>query len=450
MKHLLTLCSILLATLSSVAKKPNFIVIFCDDMGYADIGPFGAKGYETPNLDKMAGEGMVFTDFYSGHSFCTPSRASLMTGRFPRRLGLTRNFSPKSKDGLSTDETLIPEILRQAGYATAIYGKWHLGHQEKYLPTNRGFDEFYGIPYSNDMWPYHPTVKSFPDLPLYEGTKIMNPKVSPEDQKKLTGELSRRAVKFIEKNKAKPFFIYLPHPQPHVPLYAGKEYEGKTAQGLYSDVIREIDAGVGQIMKALEDNGIDDNTLVVFTSDNGPWLSYGNHGGSAKPLRNGKGTHFEGGYRVPCIMRWPAVIPSGKKNGEVCGAYDLLPTFAALASAPLPKKKLDGKDITALLKGTGESPHEAIFMGAGPHAVRSGKWKLILPHRTRRVSQPGKDGFPGKHESFNQPLALYNLQTDVSESNNIAETHPEVVTGLKKLLEDYKQETSNRSTAPKK
>ena len=436
----LSLSLILIAGTAATASPPNFIIIFCDDMGYADIGPFGAEGYQTPHLDKMAKEGMVFTDFYVGYSVCTPSRASLLTGRYPSRLKLTRNFMPTSKDGLSLDAVLIPEVLKQKGYATAAFGKWHLGHAEPYLPTSRGLDEFYGLPYSNDMWPHHPVARwSFPDLPLYEGKKIEKPAITAEDQKALTGELTAHAVEFIEKNRDRPFFIYLPHPQPHVPLFASKPFEGQTQRGLYGDVIREIDAGVGKIMQTLKDNGVDENTLVIFTSDNGPWLLYGEHAGRATPLRNGKGSVFEGGYRVPCVMRWPAGIPAGKKNAEPCGTIDLLPTLAALASAPLPGDNIDGKDIRTLLAGTGSSPHEAIFMGSGPQAVRSGKWKLILPHQASRITRPGEEGVPGKQQRFELPLALFNLEEDVSEANNLADQHPEVVARLKKLIEDFKK-----------
>jgi len=428
------------AVMAQSDKLPNFIIIFCDDMGYSDIGPFGAKGYDTPHLDKMAEEGLIFTEFYVGYSVCTPSRAALLTGCYPGRLSILRNFNPKSKSGLNPDEMTIAEVLKQKKYATAMYGKWHLGHLPKFLPTNQGFDEYYGLPYSNDMWPHHPTEGDrFPDLPLYENTRVIVQKVTPELQKKLTANYTERAVKFIEKNKDRPFFIYLPHGQPHVPLFVSEKFSGKTKRGLYGDVLSEIDWSVGQILKALKDNGVDDNTLVVFTSDNGPWLSYGNHGGRADPLRNGKASKFEGGYRVPCVMRWPNYIPAGGINRNVCGTIDLLPTIANLASVPLPVRKIDGKNISNLLHDRSAiSPHEAIFMGHGPEAVRSGRWKLLLPHESRRVIHPGKNGLPGERQKFKVELSLYDLEDDLSEKNNVADKHPGIVKRLRAFAEAFK------------
>ncbi|GIW78239.1 MAG: arylsulfatase [Gemmatales bacterium] len=415
---------------------PNFIVIFCDDLGYADIGPFGAEGYQTPNLDRMAKEGMKFTDFYVGRSFCTPSRAALLTGCIPTRVGIGGNFGPRSTTGLNPDEMTIAEVLKQKNYATAIFGKWHLGHLPKFLPTNQGFDEFFGLPYSNDMWPFHPEQQRvhFPDLPLYEGDKIINPKVTPEIQKTLTRRLTERAVEFIDKNKEKPFFLYLPHPQPHVPLFASEKFLKKTKRGLFGDVLTEIDWSVGEILGALKRNKIDERTCVVFTSDNGPWLLYGNHAGSAKPLREGKGTNFEGGFRVPCLMRWPGRIPAGTVCREVCSTIDLLPTFARLAGAPLPKNKIDGKDIAPLMfqHPGAKSPHPVFYHYDGRNrlvALRSGKWKLMFP-QSYGSPIPGKDGRPGKRVSKTIPLSLFDLEKDIGETTNVAEKYPEVVQRL--------------------
>ncbi len=272
---------------------PNVIIIFCDDMGYADIGPFGAKGYRTPHLDRMAKEGTIFTDFHVGRSVCSPSRAALMTGCYPVRVGVPGNFGPGSKTGLSPDEVTIAEIVKQKGYATAMYGKWHLGHLPKFLPTQQGFDEWFGLPYSNDMWPYHPERRyRFPDLPLMEGPKILKAAVKPEDQVHLTTWYTERTVKFIERNQDRPFLIYLPHAMPHVPLFVSEKFQGKTERGLFGDVIGEIDWCVGQILDALKRHGIDEQTLVIFTSDNGPWLLYGDHAAASDILITSSATHL--------------------------------------------------------------------------------------------------------------------------------------------------------------
>lgn len=438
---------------ASAPKLPNFVIVFCDDMGYADIGPFGAEGYITPNLDRMAAEGMRFTDFYVGRSFCTPSRAALMTGCIPTRVGIGGNFGPRSTTGLNPEEMTIAEVLKQRGYAAACFGKWHLGHQPKFLPPNQGFDEFFGLPYSNDMWPFHPNVrhlpmeqrlKRWPHLPLYEGTKIINPQVMPEDQVNLTTRLFERAVQFIEAHRDQPFFIYLPSPQPHVPLFVSSKYRGKTERGLFGDVIEEIDWGMGRLFDTLKRNGIDDRTCVVFTSDNGPWLLYGDHAGSARPLREDKGTNFEGGFRVPCLMRWPGRIPAGKTCREITGTIDLLPSFAKLAGAPLPPRKIDGKDITDLMFGKpgAKTPHEAFYHYDGRHrlvAVRSGKWKLMFP-QTYNSPIPGKGGIPGKARRKSIGLSLFDLAEDIGETTNVAEQHPEVVARLQRYADAIRRE----------
>ena len=422
---------------------PNFIIIFCDDMGYADVGPFGAEGYTTPNLDRMAAEGMIFTDFHAARSVCSPSRAALMTGCYPVRVGVPGNFGPGSKTGLSPDEVTVAEIVKQKGYATAMYGKWHLGHMPKFLPTAQGFDEWFGLPYSNDMWPHHPeqgTLYRFPDLPLMEGPKVLNPAVEPKDQVHLTTWYTERTVRFIDENKDRPFLVYLPHAMPHVPLFVSEKFQGKSQRGLFGDVIREIDWGVGQILDALKKNGVDDRTLVLFTSDNGPWLLYGDHAGSAGPLREGKGTSFEGGFRVPCVMRWPGKIPAGKVCRELASTIDVLPTIAALVGAELPGDRIiDGKDVRPLMFGEpgAESPHGVFYYYAGRNlqAVRSGKWKLVLPHAYGYPNPPGTGGQPGLRASANVGLSLFDLDADVGETHNLADEHPDVVQRLQALAE---------------
>lgn len=425
-------------------RLPNFIVIFCDDLGYADIGPFGAEGHETPHLDRMAREGMKFTDFYVGRSFCTPSRAALLTGCIPTRVGIGGNFGPHSKTGLNPDEMTIAEVLKAKGYATACFGKWHLGHLPKFLPPNQGFDEYFGIPYSNDMWPFHPNVRHlpmeqrlqrWPHLPLYAGTRIINPQVSAEDQVHFTTQFAERAVQFIQTHREGPFFIYLANPQPHVPLFVSKKYQGASQRGLFGDVIREIDWGVGQIVAALQQHSIDEQTCIVFTSDNGPWLLYGDHAGSAKPLREGKGTNFEGGFRVSCLMRWPGRIPTGQTCREVAGAIDLLPTFARLAGAPLPPYKIDGKDIAPLMFAApgARSPHEVFYHYDGGNrlmALRSGKWKLMFAQDFNSPI-PGSCGIPGTSRRRHIELSLFDLENDIGETTNLADEHPEVVQRLR-------------------
>jgi len=437
-------------------KRPNVVIVFTDDQGYADVGVFGAKGYATPNLDRMAAEGMKFTDFYSAQAVCSASRAALLTGCYPNRIGILGALGPGAKHGINPNEVTIAELLKPLGYATAIYGKWHLGHRKKFLPTRHGFDEYFGLPYSNDMWPYHPTAGNrFPDLPLFENEKVINPKVTPKDQTQLTTWYTEHAVKFIKENKDRPFFLYVPHSMPHVPLYVSDKFKGKSERGIYGDVIMEIDWSVGQILKTLNKYGLDENTLVIYTSDNGPWLSYGTHAGSAGPLREGKGTTWDGGQREPTLMRWPGKIPAGKVCSEVAAAIDILPTIAKLTGAKLPPHKIDGKDISPLMFGKkgAESPHEAYYFYWGRHlqAVRSGKWKLHFPHgyRTLGGRKGGTGGKPVRYERAKTGLALFNLEDDIGEQNNVADKHPEVVKRLKRLAEKAREDLGDSATKQK-
>ena len=423
--------------------KPNVVIVFCDDVGYADIGVFGAKGYETPNLDRMAAEGVKFTDFYAAAASCTPSRAALMTGCYPQRVSMPNVIGPKAKIGISDQEQTIAETLKPLGYATACYGKWHLGHHPEFLPTRHGFDEYFGLPYSNDMWPKHPTNKSFPDLPLIEGERILeyNP-----DQTQLTTWYTERAVRFVEKNMDQPFFMYLPHSMAHVPLFVSDKFKGKSEQGLYGDVMMEIDWSVGQILSTLKRLGLDKKTLVIFSSDNGPWLSYGDHAGSAKPLREGKGTTFDGGQRESTIMRWPSRIPAGTVCKEPASTMDILPTVAKLTGAALPAHTIDGKDIWPLMSGVpgAKSPHEAFFYyrGFALEAVRSGKWKLHLPHSYRTLAgrQGGTGGQPAKYEQGKIGQALFDLENDIGEQHDVSARHPAIVKRLMALADEMRQD----------
>lgn len=427
-------------------KRPNVVIIYADDLGYADLGCFGADKIKTPALDRMAKQGIRFSSFYVAQAVCSASRAALMTGRYSNRVGILGALNHNSKNGLGPQERTIADLLKSLGYATAIFGKWHLGHLPEHLPIRHGFDEYFGLPYSNDMWPKHPTAK-FPPLPLIDGDKTVaqNP-----DQSKLTTWYTERAVKFIEKNKDRPFFLYLPQTMPHVPIFVSERHKGKSQQGLYGDVIMEIDWSVGQILETLQRLGLEDNTLVIFTSDNGPWLSYGNHGGSAGRLREGKGTTWEGGVRVPFIARWPGRIPADKTQDEPAMTIDLLPTIAHLTGARLPAHKIDGKSIHSLLlaEAGAKSPQEAYFFfwGKELQGVRSGQWKLYFPHsyRTLAGGPGGQDGKPMPYKQAQTGLELYDLAADLGETSNVAARHPDIVRRLQALAEGIRTDIGEK------
>ncbi|AWI10622.1 sulfatase family protein [Ereboglobus luteus] len=448
----LLLPSAMLVPLAVVAAQqtPNVIVIFMDDMGYGDIGTTGAIGYETPNLDKMAAEGMRFTRFYAAQAVCTASRVGLLTGCYPNRIGYSGALGPSSRIGLGEKEETIADVLRKKGYATAAFGKWHIGHLPHALPPRHGFDEYYGIPYSNDMWPRHPTRK-FPDLPLIEGDKTieLNP-----DQSQFTTNFTNRALQFIDKNKNKPFFLYLAHPMPHVPLAVSEKFKGKSRQGLYGDVIMEIDWSVGQILDKLRREGLEENTLVVVTSDNGPWLNYGNHAGTTGGLREGKGTSFEGGQRVPCIMQWKGTIPAATICNKLSSTLDLLPTFAHIAGAPLPPHKIDGVNIISLLRHEPDAnPRESFcyyYRKNNLEAVTDGNFKLIFPHphRTYEGFAPGVDGKPGpvnEKAKLEIPL-LYDLRRDPGERYNVIGQYPEVRAKLEQIAAAIREDIGDDLT----
>ena len=421
------------------ARTPNVVLFYIDDLGYADVGSFNqnkaAMGYSTPNLDRMAAEGVRLTSFYVTQAVCSASRAALLTGCYSNRVGIQGALDHRANYGINADETTLGEVFKSKNYATAIYGKWHLGHLPQFLPTRHGFDEYFGLPYSNDMWPKHPTG-TYPDLPLIENEKVIQ--LMP-DQSKLTTQYTERAVGFIERNKDKPFFLYVPHTMPHVPLFVSDKFKGKTKRGLFGDVIQEIDWSVGQVLATLKRLKLDDNTLVIFTTDNGPWLSYGNHAGSAKPLREGKGTEMEGGVRVPFIARWPGRIPAGATSREPVMTIDLLPTLAKLIGAEVPQDRIiDGLDIWPILSGKKvKSPHDALYFywGKELQAVRAGKWKLHLPHTYRFIETPGADGKPGKDTYPKIELSLYDLEADIGETTNLADKYPEVVKQLMVFVE---------------
>ncbi|MBN1422258.1 MAG: sulfatase [Planctomycetes bacterium] len=434
-------------------RPPNVVIVYVDDMGYADIGCFGATRIRTPNVDGMARDGARFTSFYVAQAVCSASRTALLTGCYPNRVGILGALDHRARHGISDGEMTIAQVVKQRGYATAVFGKWHLGHHPQFLPGRHGFDEYFGLPYSNDMWPNHPTAGSrYPELPLIEGDKVIahNP-----DQTKLTTWYTERAVAFIRKNKDRPFLLYVPHSMPHVPLHVSDRHKGKSKQGLYGDVIEELDWSMGQILSALRECGIEEETLVIFTSDNGPWLTYGDHGGSAVPLREGKGTTWEGGVRVPCVMRWPGRIPAGRACAEPAMTIDILPTVAALADAKLPAHRIDGKDILSLLEGRpgATSPHDAFFFywAQALQAVRSGKWKLHFPHGypTLGGRPGGTGGKPVAATGARTDLALFDLESDIGETTDVAAKHPEVVKRIEALAEACREDLGDAATKRK-
>lgn len=436
-------------------KKPtNFVIIFADDLGYADVGCYGAKGFETPNLDEMAARGVRFTDFYVPQAVCSASRAALLTGCYPNRVSILHALMPWAENGISSEEETLAEVLQKRGYVCGIFGKWHLGHHREFLPLQHGFDEYLGLPYSNDMWPVgfdgRPVGPDeykarYPYPPLIEGNEKVSEIRTLEDQDRLTTLYTEQAVRFIEKNRDRPFFLYVPHSMPHIPLGVSEKFRGKSEQGLYGDVIMEIDWSVGQILEALEKAGLERTTLVVFASDNGPWLNFGNHAGSAGPLREGKGAEWEGGVRVPCIIRWPGQIEAGTVCREPSATMDILPTFAAIAGAPLPDKKFDGFNLLPLLTGeTAVSPRQELlyYYGTVFQAVRQGKWKLHVPHTYTSYEglEPGRDGFPGPTEVKKTGYELYDLEKDIGERHNVIELFPDVAERLMALVERTREE----------
>ena len=454
-----TLSTGLLSCKKIRSRLPNIVIIFTDDQGYQDLGCFGAKGFTTPNIDRMASEGMKFTSFYASQAVCSASRASLLTGCYSERVSIRGALMPWSKVGLNPEEETIAEVLKKKGYATGVFGKWHLGHHKKFLPLQHGFDEYLGLPYSNDMWPVGYDGKpitdgrksKYPPLPLIDGNEKVDEIQTLEDQAALTTRYTERAVQFIEKNKARPFFLYVPHSMPHVPLGVSGKFSGKSDQGMYGDVIMEIDWCVGEILRALKKHGLDENTLVIFTSDNGPWLNFGNHAGSALPLREGKGTMWEGGPRVPCVMRWPGRIPAGSSCSQIAATIDLLPTLAAITGAPLPEKPIDGINILPLLErkeNANPRDHYFYYYGGELRAVRQGKWKLYFPHKSRSYvgMEPGKDRFPGPTTTLQVELELYNLDEDISETKNVIDSFPDIVKGLKALANKAREELGDRLT----
>jgi len=382
--------------------KPNIIIILADDMGYGDVASFGAKDIRTPHIDELGSKGMRFTSFYTPSPVCSPTRAGLLTGRYPKRLGIDHVFFPESFTGLPGDEVTIAEVLKGNGYATGVIGKWHLGHHRQFLPLQNGFDEYYGIPYSNDMM----------GVAYLRGNEVDSFKIN---QRYTTKTYTTEAIKFIQHHKEKPFFLYLAHSMPHVPIYASPQFEGKSRRGLYGDVIEELDWSVGEVVKAVVDGGLEKNTLIIFTSDNGPWLVFDVEGGSAGPLRQGKGTTFEGGQRVPAVFYWPGKIPAGRTYTDLATQFDLFPTLVAMTgSKQMPTQKpLDGEDISPILFGNGHRKGDefAYYSTGKIEAFRKGDWKIRLPQKAV------KNGEITIVEATD--TLLFNLKDDIGEQHNL-------------------------------
>jgi len=441
---------VLLLTLGSSASgeknpKPNVIIIYLDDMGYGDLSLTGSTGYHTPNIDMLAADGIFFTHYLAPQAVSSASRAGLMTGCYPNRIGFSGALDHASKTGISSDEETIAEMLKKEGYATAAFGKWHLGCQPEFLPLRHGFDEFFGIPYSHDMWPHHPVTKNYyPPLPLIENDIVIT---TEPDISQFTQQFTGKTVDFICRNRGNPFFVYLAHPMPHVPLAAFDTFRGKSEQGLYGDVMMEIDWSVGEIISTLEKLDLDRNTLVIFTSDNGPWLNYGNHAGSSGGFREGKGTTFEGGQRVPCIMWWKGKIPEGTVCNRLVSGIDILPTLAEVTGAALPERAIDGVSILPLMRGDKNANPRLSFYyyyrKNNLEAVTDGTWKLVFPHRGRTYEGflPGDDGQPGGADE-NRWIegGLYDLRRDPGERYNVYDLYPDVVARLEKMAEEARDD----------
>jgi arylsulfatase len=447
---------------SQTTRPPNVVIILMDDMGFGDPVFNGGIGYTTPNMDRLAAEGMRFTNFYAAQPICTASRAGILTGCYPNRLHMYGAFAPWTTDALNPKEETIASMLKKRGYHTCMVGKWGLGSAPPFFPLHYGFDHYLGIPYSNDMWPvdYDGTPVTdtanrhyrYPPLPMIEGDRVLKYIRTLDDQAEITQDYTRYACRFIRENKDHPFFLYLAHSMMHVPIACSPAFRGKSEAGLYGDVMEEVDWSVGQVMKTLHDIGVDRNTLIVFTSDNGPWLNYGNHAGNTAGYREGKATSFEGGQREPCVMSWPARIPAGTVCNQIASAIDLLPTIASVSGAPLPTRKIDGVNILPLLLGTpGADPRTDFvyyFHQNSLEAIRQGRWKLIFPHRARTYKRypPGNDGWPGKTVNVQVPQSLYDLRADPGETVDVAKEHPDVIRRLEALADTYRRDLGDDLT----
>lgn len=449
---------------NSPRPHPNVVIIFMDDMGYGDPDFNAGIGYSTPNMDRLASEGMRFTNFYAAQATCTASRAGLLTGCYPNRIGIYGAMMPWDTTALNPKERTIAEALKGIGYHTCMVGKWHLGSKPPYLPIHYGFDEYLGLPYSNDMWPVGYDGKPaqpgtfqyrYPPLPLLKGDSVIRYIRTLDDQGELTRLYTRFACEFIRENKRHSFFLYLAHAMVHVPIACSPAFRGKSGSGLFGDVMEEVDWSVGEIMKTLKEAGVEKNTLIVFTSDNGPWLRFGNHAGNTGGLREGKGTSFEGGQREPCIMRWPEFIPAGTVCNEIASTIDLFPTIVNICGAALPDHKIDGVNILPLLLDKpGADPRKDFvyyYNKNSLEAIRRGKWKLVFPHvsQTYKKYPPGHDGFPSPYADMKVDLSLFDLSVDPGETIDVKTQHPDVVKQLEILADQYREDLGDDLTKTK-
>ena len=440
------MCSLFAIQLSTLAaeKLPNFVIIFLDDAGWGDYNTFQKTKYPTPHVDKLAEEGTKFTQFYVPQAVCSASRAALLSGCYPGRTGVVGAHGPNGR-GLEPKFATIAEVLKKKNYATAHYGKWHCGDQPETRPLARGFDKHVGRMYSNDMWRYHPTnPKKWSKFPLqfWDNGKVTIEDMEKEDQKNMTKWATENAVNFISENKDKPFFLYVAHPMPHVPLFCSDEFKGKSGQGLYGDVTMEIDWSVGRINQALKDNGLEENTMIIFSSDNGPWSGYGNHAG-VTPFRNAKATGFDGGIRSPLIIKYPSKIPANKESKKVFCSIDIHPTIAALAETQ-PANEIDGKNILSLMASepNAKPAHKyyAFSTLRSFEGVMSGdgRWKLHLPHNYRKAVEPANEGAGGKYKTFSIELSLFDMKNDPYEKVNVINKYPEIASELQKFAQQHK------------
>jgi arylsulfatase A len=445
-KILCIVCCLIALQLSTIAeeKLPNFVIIFLDDAGWGDYNTFQSTKYPTPHVDNLAKEGTKFTQFYVPQAICSASRSALLSGCYPGRTGVVGAHGPNGR-GLEPKFATIAEVLKKKNYATAHFGKWHCGDQPETRPLARGFDKHAGLMYSNDMWRFHPTApEKWGKHPLqfWDNGKVTIDDIDKPDQKNLTKWATENAVNFIEENKEKPFFLYVAHSMPHVPLFCSDEFEGKSGVGLYGDVCMEIDWSVGKINQALKDNGLEENTMVIFSSDNGPWSGYGNHAG-ATPFRNAKASSFDGGIRSPLIIKFPGRVPTNKESKKVFCSIDIQPTLAVLAGTE-PSNEIDGKNILPLITGAkdAKSPHKyyAFSTGRNFEGILSpdGRWKLHLPHKYRVATNPANDGAGGKYTTKTIELSLFDMKNDPYEKTNVIDKYPEIASELQKFTKLHK------------
>ncbi|MCT4587160.1 MAG: sulfatase [Carboxylicivirga sp.] len=433
--------------------KPNVVIFFLDDSGWGDFSPFGSPSYNTPNVQKLADDGCRYTNFYVPQAICSASRSALLTGCYPGRTKMFGAHGPNAK-GVDPKFATMGEMFQQGGYRTAIFGKWHIGDQPETRPAARGFDESAGLMYSNDMWEHHATNPEYwGQWPLryWKNNEITIEKVQPEHQKLLTTWAAQESVDFIDRNKENPFFLYVPFSMPHVPLFCSDKFEGKSGQGLYADVMMELDWAIGEVINKIKETGNEENTVIIFSSDNGPWAVYGEHAG-VTPFREAKATSFDGGLKSACLIKYPPLIKKGSTVSKLICSIDLLPTLSNLTGVSLPENEIDGKNITPILLGDNkaDNPHQyyAISKSNKFESVISGdgKWKLHMSHGYLTIIEGGRDGQAGVQENRKIDLSLFNLMEDPYEKNNVAEKHPDVVSNLKVIAEKHKEKFYSKKT----